>query len=140
MAKKRKVTRATKRRLSVFGFFSFICIFYFLFSLFYEVYKIYDLKKECNELNIEYKKLKKEAEQLEIEIDELNDPNYLAKYAREHYSYSKDGEYIIKLQDKEEQIEDIEEQINVKYIIVGIVIFMTIMFFIIIKISHRKNK
>ena len=32
------------------------------------------------------------------EIQKLRDPEYLARYAREHFLYSKDGEYIIRLE------------------------------------------
>ena len=39
---------------------------------------------------------------LNQEIIKLQDPEYLARYAREKYFYSKDGELIIKLPDEEE--------------------------------------
>ena len=34
----------------------------------------------------------------------LQDPEYVAKYAREKYLYSKDGELIIKIVDENEQL------------------------------------
>ena len=36
---------------------------------------------------------------LNDEISKLQDPEYLAKYAREKYLYSKDDEIIIKIED-----------------------------------------
>ena len=140
MAKSGKISRATKRRLRVFGILSLFCIVYFLFSFVFEIYKIYDLKNQKQELNTEYKQLKKEAEQLEIEIESLNDPEYLAKYARENYSYSKDGEYIIKLKDTEDKIEKVDDELNKDYIVVGLVMFIIIVFVFIITRSSKKNK
>ena len=32
-----------------------------------------------------------------MDADKLQDPDYIARYAREKYFYSKDGEYIIKI-------------------------------------------
>lgn len=36
-------------------------------------------------------------EYLKVEVEKLNDPVYIAKYAREKYLYSKDGEFTIKM-------------------------------------------
>lgn len=139
MAKTRRISKSTKRRLRVFGILSLVCILYFIFCLGFELYKVHELKIEEKQLKEEYESLKKEAEELEVEIDELNDPEYLAKYARENYSYSKDGEYIIKLNDKDEEIKKVNNEINVNYIIVGLSIFIIIIFFYVI-IRSKKNK
>lgn len=139
MAKTRRISKSTKRRLRVFGILSLVCILYFIFCLGFELYKVHELKLEEKQLKEEYESLKKEAEELEVEIDELNDPEYLAKYARENYSYSKDGEYIIKLNDKDEEIKKVNNEINVNYIIVGLSIFIIIIFFYVI-IRSKKNK
>ena len=139
MAKTRRISKSTKRRLRVFGILSLVCILYFIFCLGFELYKVHELKLEEKQLKDEYESLKKEAEELEVEIDELNDPEYLAKYARENYSYSKDGEYIIKLNDKDEEIKKVNNEINVNYIIVGLSIFIIIIFFYVI-IRSKKNK
>ena len=139
MAKTRRISKSTKRRLRVFGILSLVCILYFIFCLGFELYKVHELKLEEKQLKDEYESLKKEAEELEVEIDELNDPEYLAKYARENYSYSKDGEYIIKLNDKDEEIKKVNNEINVNYIIVGLSIFIIIIFLYVI-IRSKKNK
>ena len=47
----KKVTKATKRRLSLFGTLSIISIIYFGFSLSYYIYTLYDLNKEKDKLN-----------------------------------------------------------------------------------------
>ena len=139
MAKTRRISKSTKRRLRVFGILSLVCILYFIFCLGFELYKVHELKLEEKQLKEEYESLKKEAEELEVEIDELNDPEYLAKYARENYLYSKDGEYIIKLNDKDEEIKKVNNEINVNYIIVGLSIFIIIIFLYVI-IRSKKNK
>ena len=41
--------------------------------------------------------LQEEKESLETDILKLKDPDYIAKYVREKYFYSKDGELILRL-------------------------------------------
>ena len=57
--------------------------------------------KEEKELEEKYVKLLEEKEILEDDVVKLQDPEYVAKYAREKYLYSKDGELIIKIIDEE---------------------------------------
>ena len=138
--KKSRVKKSTVRRLRVFGVLSLICIIYFVFCLCYEMYEVHVLKVKELELKEEYKKLKKEAKELKVQIEELNNPEYLASYARKNYSYSKDGEYIIKLKDKEEDIKKIDSDIKINYVVVGISIFVIILFMVIILRSGKKKK
>ena len=91
-------------------------------------------------MEVEYKELKKEAENLEIELSELNNPEYLAKYAREHYSYSKDGEYIIKLQETDKKIKKVNNKLNTDYIFIGISLFGFILLLLFFKSIHKKSK
>ena len=86
-----------------------------------------------------YKQLKKEAKDLTVQIEELNNPEYLASYARENYSYSKDGEYIIKLNNKEKEVKKVDKDIKVDYVVVGISIFVVV-FFTSIILRGRKSK
>lgn len=125
---KRRVKKTTVRRLRIFGVLSLICILYFIFCLCYEMYEIHKLKIEQRELREEYKKLKKDAKELEVKIEQLNDPEYLASYARENYSYSKDGEYIIKLRKKEKEIKKVNNDIQINYVIIGLSVFVVIVF------------
>ena len=97
----RRISKASKRRLSVFGTLSLVAIIYFVFSLFYNVYSIYSLTKEKSNLESKYLVLKEEAEELKIDIEKLSDEKYLANYAREKYLYSKDGEYILQIDNEE---------------------------------------
>ena len=97
----RRISKASKRRLSVFGTLSLVAIIYFVFSLFYNAYSIYSLTKEKANLESKYLSLKEEAEELKIDIEKLSDEKYLANYAREKYLYSKDGEYILQIDNEE---------------------------------------
>ena len=103
---KKKIPKASKKRLLVFGTLSIIIIIYFLFQLLFYTYRIYNLKRELGKLQKNYTSLKKEEKELRNEIDKLQDSDYIARYARENYSYSKNGEYIIKLADSEEKKDD----------------------------------
>ena len=53
--------------------------------------------KESKALREQYESLLKSEESLESEVAKLQDPEYIARYAREKYLYSKKGEFIIKL-------------------------------------------
>ena len=137
---KRRITKASKRRLTFFGTFSLVAIIYFCFSLIYNIYIIYNLTKEKKELEKLYVELQEEAESLKIDIEKLNDENYLANYAREHYLYSKDGEYIIQMDDVEQIEEDLSQEINKNYLILGFSLLMILIFIYIISKGKRKTK
>ena len=60
--------------------------------------KIQEMKKEKKELENKLIVLQEEKEILETDISKLQDPDYIAKYVREKYFYSKDGELILRLE------------------------------------------
>ena len=139
----RVITKASKRRLSLFGTISVVIIIYFIFSLLYNVYTLYDLSKEKKELQNYYVELQEKTNDLKSEIEKLNDDKYLADYAREHYLYSKNGEYIIqieKLNETESMIDDISSDINKNYLMIGLSFIVFMMFVYIIKKSKKNNK
>lgn len=135
----RKVAKKTKLRLSILGTLSMIAIGYFCFTLFFHLYKIYQLHQEKNMLEEKYSKLQQEADDLQIEINKLSDPEYLARYAREKYSYSKNGEYIIKINETKDDIEHIDTTLNNNYIIIGLCAGIGVIFIYIIIRSHKKE-
>ena len=59
------------------------------------------MKEQKKELQDRIKALQEEEKVLESDIQKLEDPSYIARYAREKYLYSKDGEIIIRLPDDE---------------------------------------
>lgn len=56
-------------------------------------------KDEIKELTVSYSDKLEEEENLKEEITRLQDPEYMAKYAREKYLYSKDNEIILKIEE-----------------------------------------
>lgn len=134
----KRIPKKSKKRLIVFGIPCLIVILYFIFQLMFYVYKIYDLKSEEHKLNNQLNEEKFKEKELRTEIDKLHDPDYIARYARETYSYSKNGEYIIKLKDKtKKNQEEFNFDINIDYpyLILGV----TGLFIIIILISSKKK-
>ena len=136
---RRRISRASKRRLTIFGTISLVAIVYFCFSLIYNVYTIYDLSMEKNRMEKLYVDLQEEAESLKIEIEKLNDDSYLANYARENFLYSKDGEYILQIDDIEKIEDDITFEINKTYVIIGLSLLMFFIFFYILSKGARKK-
>ena len=58
---------------------------------------IYDKYREKEELENKLVLLKEDGETLSIDVEKLQDPEYIARYLREKYFYSTEGEYIIRL-------------------------------------------
>ena len=137
---KRRISKASKKRLIVFGTASLIVILYFCFQLIYNIYMIYNLTSEKNQLEKLYVELQEEGESLKIDIEKFNDKNYLANYARENYLYSKDGEYIIQMDDVEKTYEDISKEINKNYLILGLSLLMILIFVYILLKDKKKTK
>lgn len=69
------------------------------YSFFSNVSKIIKIKNEKVALKEKLVDLKDEEDKLNSDIKKLKDPEYVARYAREKYMYSKDGELIIRLPD-----------------------------------------
>lgn len=89
----RRVARVS--RFIVLSSFLIFGVYVLIFSKSWvNIYKKYQEKKV---LTTELEELKKEEEVLRANVDKLKDPDYIARYAREKYLYTKDGEYVIKL-------------------------------------------
>lgn len=59
--------------------------------------EIYDKYQEKKILKKQLISLKEKEEELKVDASKLQDPDYIARYAREKYSYSKDGEIILRI-------------------------------------------
>lgn len=132
---KKRVTKASKKRLVVFGTLSVFVIGYFIFTIGFYIYNIGSLTIKKENLNNNLTELKREEKILTNEIEKLQDPAYIAKYAREHYAYSKDGEYIIKINEEQHKKEEKKFNINInfKYVTYGSILFLLLLIFIIKK-------
>ena len=62
-------------------------------------YELYTKTKEKKEFQEELSLLKEKEDELKGQVNKLQDPDYIARYAREKYLYSKDGEIIIRIPD-----------------------------------------
>lgn len=96
---KRKSNKKAKRRIFVFFIFFGAIIGSLSYSFFTNVEKIIEIKKDKSGLNTKLADLQEEEKVLNSDIKKLQDPEYVARYAREKYLYSKDGELIIRLPD-----------------------------------------
>lgn len=134
MKKKRKI-KASKIRILLFGTISLVVITYFFSILFSYVYNIYSLKQEEKKLQIELADLEHDEKLLKINIEKLKDPNYIAKYAREYFQYSKDGEIILKIDSlNNNKIEEKQDTFEYETILVfGCGILFVIILYVFIK-------
>ena len=98
MAKKKK-RKTFKSKIRVFvSLIVFISVTVVLgYNCFANIIKIAKLNNEKKELEKKIILLREEKEILETDILKLEDPDYIAKYVREKYFYSKDGELILRL-------------------------------------------
>ena len=97
--KKKKKTSLRKVRMFlavlVFGGITMVLSYNFLSNL----SMISKMTTEKRELKAKIVDLKEEKKELETDIMKLEDPDYIAKYVREKYFYSKEGELILRIDD-----------------------------------------
>ena len=67
------------------------------YDCFSNISKINELKVEKKSLEGKILTLQEEKEILENDISNLEDPDYIAKYVREKYFYSREGELILRI-------------------------------------------
>ena len=99
MAKiKRSNKKANSRLLLFFAVFGSMTL-YLSYNFFSNINKIMEIKKEKQLLDDKLDGLQDKESELNSDIKRLEDPEYVARYAREKYMYSKDGELIIRIPD-----------------------------------------
>lgn len=135
----KKISKKSKRRLAILAPLSLFMIFFFIFTTIKYTVNIINLKAQEFELQQKLIALEQEEKDLSSEIVKLKDPDYIAKYAREKYYYTKDGEYVIKIEEKDDELSTDEENNNYKnYIIYSGCLILFIIFVFIFK--KRKSK
>lgn len=97
MAKKRKKTKKSVKRILLLGLSSLAIIIGTTYTIGKYWIEIYDKYQEKKELKKKLTTLKEKEEELQVDADKLQDPDYIARYAREKYAYSKDGEIILRI-------------------------------------------
>lgn len=92
-------TKKEKKRL-VFISFTITCLIALLVvSVYKDFLTIIKNKNETYKLTAKYEQLLDEKKSLTSEVTKMKDPDYLARYAKEKFLYSKDDEVIIRMED-----------------------------------------
>lgn len=94
---KRFVSKKAKRSTILILIIAIIIVLTIIISIAKVWFQISLRHREKTFLKIEMARLKEEEAYLKIEVDKFQDPDYVARYAREKYLYSKDGEFTIKI-------------------------------------------
>ena len=96
---KKKKRKTSKSKIRIFVSLIVFCAVTAAlgYNCFTNIMKIQEMKKEKKELESKLIVLQEEKKNLETDILKLEDPDYIAKYVREKYFYSKDGELILRL-------------------------------------------
>ncbi len=111
--------------IMIFGYLFYSGIYYLVSKKNYESEKIV-LQDKLNNL-------KDKETDLNSEINKLKDDDYLARYAREEYLYSKKGEYVIRIEEKKEEKKGTTSTANkfsYKYLYMIIPVFIILLIFI----------
>ena len=84
-----------KKRIILLFFVLIIFVVILISTIFNDAVQIYNNRKQTNELSTYYNELLEEEASLNSEVVKLQDPEYIARYAREKYLYTKDREKIL---------------------------------------------
>lgn len=90
--------KSKKKDTSRIGFLLFTVVMFLVIlvsTIFNDVEQIMYNKKQTELLNDKYVELLEEEASLNNEVTKLQDSDYLERYAREKYMYTKDGEKIL---------------------------------------------
>ena len=99
MKKRKKISKKCNVRL-FFALLVFGSITSILgYNLYSNLITIKEMKIQKKELQSKIVLLREEKNVLEGDILKLENPDYIAKYVREKYFYSKDGELILRMDD-----------------------------------------
>lgn len=99
MAKKKFNKKAKIRIFLFFIIFGSITL-YLSYNFFSNVSMIIKINNDKQSLEERLASLQDKEDELNSDIKKLEDPEYVARYAREKYMYSKDGELIIRIPDE----------------------------------------
>ena len=95
--KKKRLTVKTKGRMFVIFMFFGAIIGTLGFTFLHDLKRMNDMSREMRKLNDTKLQLLEEEEAIQADIKRLSDPLYVARYAREKYFYSKEGEIILRM-------------------------------------------
>lgn len=85
-----------KRKMgNIYGIVFLIISVFLIYTLYAKVQHIKTEEATYQKLVVQKNELKKEKAKLVKEVDSLNDSDYVVRYARSHYIFSKNGEEVI---------------------------------------------
>ncbi len=96
-----KKSKKEKKRLFLITLSLILLLVFLVGSVYNDWKQILKNRKLENELNQKYEDLLAEEVKLNAEITKLGDDEYLARYAKEKYMLSSDGDTIIKMNTKQ---------------------------------------
>lgn len=92
-----KKTKKEKKRLFFISLILILLVVSMVKSVAHDWTQILDNNNKLQELTKEYNLLLEDEEKKVSELTKLHDDDYLARYAKEKYMYSADGETIIRI-------------------------------------------
>ena len=96
---KHKVTKKERRRLTIFVLSFLFIIGFTCINIFPDWLKIMNNKQQITRLQSSYEELLDTEEALKAEVQKLQNPEYVERYAKEKFLYTKDDEMIIRKTD-----------------------------------------
>ena len=101
MARTNQSKKKLRRRMLFLGLTSIVIISAVSFTIGRYWVEIFEKYQEKKKLDAELVTLQEKEKELELDDKKLQDSEYIARYAREKYLYSKEGEFIIKIPEDE---------------------------------------
>ena len=92
-----KHTKKEKLRIVLIPTLIIVLLVSLISSVFKDWVTILENNKTTKQLSVDYDNLLHQEEKLKSEVTKLHDPRYVARYAKEKYFYSSDGEIIIRM-------------------------------------------
>ena len=97
----KKTSKKEKKRLIFISFVIVGLLGYLVASVYSDWKEIINNNNKIVALNKEYSDLMDNEKSLQSEVAKLKDPDYVARYAKEKYLYSSDGDTIIRMDDNQ---------------------------------------
>ena len=91
--------KQVKRNFAIISLIYLVLGFLLIQTVVKTAYELYTKSNEKRKFQAELAELKDKEDELKGQVNKLQDPDYIARYAREKYLYSKDGEIIIRIPD-----------------------------------------
>jgi len=140
-----KSVKKAKRRIFVYYLGVFALLFALVLTVPNYLYQIYTKNRELQMYQKELVSLQNKEDELKTEVLQLQDPEYIAMIARQKYLFSKDGEWIIKIDKLSTVSHEVEESSDMLYyfqigLLVFVIVFCVFLLFLFGKYRKKKNK